>query len=540
MSQNQVKLLLTNANIPLIYEQVGRANISNADAAPRMPGLYSGDFINTDYGQPELIYAENVMPYAKGIYSVGFYQQVAAITGPATTACDQYISLRDASENIRAFVPAAGANYVYNAGTATWASVNPFTFVGSLVTRAYVAGRTFICYEKNRIIEYNVGTGLFTTIALTYPGGITIANVRGIGSASNYLLFFTDFAVYWCSPLNVLEFADINQGAGQSTPLDIKGQITALIATPGGFIVYTARNAIGATFTNNAAAPFVFKEINNAGGVASWERVTPEADEQGHYIYGTNGIQLVGLSRAVTLFPEVTDFLVSGQSESWNASTKTVDLTTVGSVSVKLAFLAGRFLVISYGAGTTYFSYALIYDTMLKRWGKIKLTHVDAFMYSYQSGTGAYTYDTLPGNYSDLVGDYAALGLFFLSVAAPKLGMAFLQNDGTIQVLQSNFNQTNDAGVALFGRIQNRHGIKTTIHDVRLDGIRTTPAVAVNLLSSQSGDERDTVTPMQLTETTGTHRRFSKRVTAENFDVAVEGTFILSALLVGVANGGSR
>lgn len=540
MSTQTVKLIINNANIPLVYEQAGRQTLAFQDASSRMPRDFSGDSINADYGTAEVLYAENVLPYAKGFYSVGYAQQTQAISGGLTVA-DQYIPLRDSLENIKAFIPAAGGNYVYNTATSLWVSTSSFAFIGSLVTRAYVAGRTFICYEKNRIIEYNTGTGLFDTIALTYPPGVTINNVRGIGAASNYLLFFTDFGVYWCSPLNILEFSDINQGAGNQTPADIKGQITAILTVSGGAIIYTARNAIGVTFTNNAAAPFVFKEINNAGGVSNWEHVTPEADETGHYIYGTNGLQLVGLTKAVTLFPEITDFLTGGQVETWNASTKAVDRSnSAGAFTVKLTFLGGRFLCISYGPGTTTFSYALIYDTALKRWGKLKIDHVDAFMYAYAAGTGSYTYDTLTGNYDEYLVDYASLGLFYLAVTPPKQGMAFLQSTGSIFVLQPQFIQTLNSGVMIIGHIQTRHGRKTTMQFVDIDGIKTPNAPVVTLLPSDSGLDRGTPVPMVLYSTTGNQRRYNKRLTAENLDVALEGTFVLSSFVATVSQHGSR
>jgi hypothetical protein len=540
MTTRRVKLAITNADIPVLYQNVSRATIDNQDAQARLPASYSGDPVNADYGTAQLIYAENVLPFAKGLYSVGYAQQTPAAPGPVTT-CDQYIPLRDVNENIRGFIPAKGANFVYNDVTAAWTSTNSFSFLGTLVTRAYVQGRTFICYEKNRIIEYNVGTGLFTTISLTYPAGVSIANVRGIGSAQNYLLFFTDLGIYWSTLGNVLDFATTDQGAGTQTPTDIKGQITAILNVSGGFIVYSARNAVSATYTNNAAAPFSFKEVANCGGVSSWERVTPESDINGHYAWTTNGLQQVNLNIATNVFPEATDFLVGGIMESWDAVNKIVAATEVGTAfTVKLAFLSGRFLAISYGAGTTSFSHALIYDTALKRWGKVKITHTDCFMFAYTSGTGAYTYDTLPGTYDALVGDYAALGLFFLAVTAPKQGMAFLQADGKIYVLVSNQTHSGDTGVAVFGRIAQSHGRKTTMQEVTLDGVKGTPAPVVTLLSGVDGYKRDTVNAMTLLESSNNFYRYAKRITADNHDVAIEGTFAISSALALVSQHGSR
>ena len=540
MAARTVKLLVNNARIPLTYENVSRSTVDNQDTAARLPGFYAGDNANADFGAVELIYAENVLPFAKGIYSVGYASQTPAAPGPVTT-CDQYIPLRDVNENIRGFIPARGANFVYNLATNAWVSTNSFAFSGTLVTVAYVNGRTFICYERNRIIEYDVGTGLFTTIALTYPAGLSITNVRGIASAQNYLLFFTEFGIYWCSPLNVLNFSDVDQGAGNQIPTDIKGQITSILNVSGGFIVYTARNAVGATFTNNAATPFVFKEVTNAGGAASGERVSATADETGHYAWTTNGLQFVGLNKAENIFPEVTDFLTGGQIETWNAGTKTVDRTTSGvAFNVKVAFLAGRYLVLSYGAGSTTYDYALVYDTALKRWGKLKFTHVDAFMFAYVAGTGAYTYDTLPGSYDALPGTYDELGLFFLAVTAPKQGIAFLKSSGEVYVLVPNMVHTGDSGVAIFGHIQQSHGDMVTMQAIELDGMKNVPAAVVTLLSSVSGYDRDQANAMVLNRRVGNMVEYNKRITAVNHDVVIEGSFFISAALARVTKHGSR
>lgn len=541
MAVKTVKLLTNAADIPLLYTQTPRQAVDNTDASPRMPNAFYGDLINADFGYPQLVFAENIMPYAKGIFSVSYVSQASPVS-PAVANCDQCISLRDVSENIFAFIPARGSNYVYNPVTAVWNSVNPFVWsTGTLVTRAYVNGRTFVCYEKNRIIEL-VG-GVFVTISLTYPSGYTIASIRGIGSAGNYLLLFTELEVLWCSPLNILDFSNLDAGAGQQIPIDLKGQITALLTVSGGFICYTARNAVGATFTNNGNAPFAFKEIANAGGVATWERVSDSSDAKGHYVWGTNGLQHITLAQADTLHPEVTDFLVGNLVEMWNSTTKQVELATSPSAfAVKVAFLAGRYLVLSYGSGTTDYQFALVHDTSLKRWGKLKIDHADAFMYPYVSGTGAYTYDTLPGYYADLGDtDYAGLGILYLAVTPAKRGIAFLKPTGEIFILSLDFNQLNAPGVAVFGHIQQRHDRKVTIQELVLDGAKNMPAApTVTLLGAVNGYDRDTVTPVTLSDSSAKYHKYNSRVTSENFDIAVEGNIVLSTALAKIMLHGSR
>ena len=541
MAAKPIRLITNAASFPFVYSYTGRTTLSMEDLAPRLPAAFYGDSANSDYSVPQLIYCENVLPYAKGLFSVGYTKFASAIS-PATVLCDQAIPLRDAAENQFTFVPALGANYVYNPSTNVWASVNPFTFSGKLVTRAYVNGRTFICYEKNRIIEYNSGAGTFTTISLTFPAGLTITNVRGIFHASNYLCLFTDISIYWCSPLNLLDFATIDQGAGQQTPIDIEGQITGVLPCAGGFIIYTTKNAIGATFTNNGNAPFVYKKIKNAGGVAGWERITPEADDGDHYIFGTNGLQKVALSGSLSLFPDATDFLVGGQYETWDPTAKKVVLTsTNASFSTKLAFVAGRYLVISYSSGSTTYGAALIYDTILKRWGKLNIDHVDVYMYTYPIGSAVYTYDTLPG-YWDGFGDatYDSWGIVQLNVTPAKQGISFLKANGEIWALNPNFNAVGNSGLVIFGHIEQMHARLVTILSAEFEGLQASPAPVVSLLSSTDGYSRNAATQMQYSTSSADVMQFHSTATAKNFDLVLEGSFVLSTAMIRVMNNGYR
>lgn len=543
MANKTVKLLINEKAFPMLYSQAGRPTVDMEDIAPRMPGNFYGNSVNADFGSPQLIFCENVLPFAKGLYSVGYVQQVADIS-PAFSQCDQFITLRDASENLFGFIPARGANYVLNQATGLWSSVSTLTFTEDLVTRAYVNGRTFVCYSKTRIIEYNSGTGLFTTIALTYPAGLDITKVRGIGASSNYLLLFTDLTIYWCSPLDILNFADIDAGAGNQVPIDIQGMITSIMPISGGFIVYTGRNAVGATFTNNAQGPFIFRGITNCGGVSSWEKVTPAADNVGHYIWSSAGLQLVNLNTAQDIFPQVTDFLVAKQIERWNSTSKTVDTSTMTTaLSVKMTFVANRFLVISYGLVPNSYEYALVYDTALERWGKLKINHVDVFDYPYSSGGGSpFTYDTLKGYYSDLVLDYFGLGIFSIAVTPASAGIAFLTNTGSIQILQTDYQQTSAPGVAIFGHIQQRHRYMITPINIAFDGLKDSPTPAVNVLKSSTGYVRDGVVAAYYdgSESFSDYKLYKVRTTARNFDIAVEGTFVLSSVLTNIVQNGYR
>lgn len=522
------------------YEHVGRSVTDPVDFNNRMPAAFFGSTENAEFAVPQIVYCENVMPYAKGIFSVGF----GIITNPVTPAddtFDQAIVLRDEFENQATFSPALGKNYVLNPETGIWTSVDPFNFsAGSLVTRAYVNGRSFICYERTKILEYVAGT--LVPVSLTFPVGTVITDVRGIGYASNYLLLFTDLAVYWCSPLNIFDFADLDQGAGQSIPTDIRGSITALLPCGGGFIAYTARNAVAAKYTNNGISPFAFKEIANAGGVASFEQVTADSSDAAHYIWGTNGLQQVALDGSTIIHPQMSDYLVGGMRSTWNSVTKQVVTESIaGAYTVKLSFLTGRYLVISYGELRNSFDGCFVLDVPMQRWGKLIIKHVDAFIYAYPTLSKDYDYDDLVGYYSDFYQDsYQDLSIVKTITIPPKVGLSFLKSTGQIDTVNLAFNQPDSNGVAILGRIQQRHSKNVTFQDVTIDGLRDTPTPTVSLLGSYKGDVRDFVAPMQLVEVTGSYKKYSARVTACNFDVAIEGNFQTSSILLNVMNHGYR
>ena len=539
MAAKTIQIPINAASFPFIHAQASRTVAESTDLAPRMPGAFYGSITNAEFSVPQLIYCENVMPAAAKLFSVGYGTQVDSIT-PAVTDFDQVIILRDVNERQFVFSPGGGKNYLLDPNTNTWSSLSPFTFTQTLVTHAYVNGRTFVCYEKTKILEYDSGTGLLNTVTLTLPGGVTISDIRGIGGASNYLLLFTDLTVYWSTPANVLDFANVDQGAGQQTPTDVKGQITALMACPGGFIVYTARNAVGATFTNNAAAPFIFREIGNAGGIPTWERCTTSIDgPAGHYVFGTAGLQKVTLAGAETLHPEATDFLTGNQYEVWNSVTKSVDLSVVStSFSVKMAFLTNRYLVISYGVKRFEFDDALVLDTALNRWGRLHITHTDCFMYAYPTMSGSYFYSELPGLYTDL-GEltYEELDTPVILDSPPKRGIAFLGSNGQVRILATDFAQSSASGVAIFGRLQQNRQRLTTLTGLEVDGIRSG---SVTLLPSETGLSRDAAVAMTLAEKVGDYARYEALETAKNFHIAVEGAFLLSNLQARVMNHGYR
>jgi len=535
------KLLLNAAAFPWLYEQAGLSVMQSNDLAPRMPGSFYGAKENQDLAVPQLIFAENVLPIAKGLTSCNF-TAISPGPGGGLTVADQGIVLRNTQEQRRLFVPADGANYVYNAETNAWASKSPFAFSGSLVTRAYVNGRTFVCYEKTKIVEYDFAGDVLNTIALTFPVGKTIADVRGIGSAGNYLLFFTDIEVYWCSPLNILDFSDLNSGAGNQTPNAIQGQIVAILPISKGAIIYTTKLAVSVQLTNNSQSPFVFDQINSAGGVANWEKVAADASEGFQYAFTTAGLQKISLGGAETIFADVTDFLVGGRFEFWDSVSQMVTSQDAGGpFIVKLTYLVNRYVIISYGMSRYEFQYALVYDTALQRWGKVKITHADVCEYPYPTTFGPVNYDQIYLPWADY-GDttYDEFGVSTSLATPAKRGIAFMQRDGTLNLLNTDFTVSGSTSVLILGHFQDHREYNLTITHLKLNALKGSAVPKVLVLSSDDGHTRDTVTEMDLVKNTGQVYDFDTRVTGLNHDIVILGSFVLSSGLLNGVNHGRR
>ena len=546
MATQKFKLAVNNAKFPFLYSRAGRSVVQpGLDVAPRTSVGFVGGPESYDYNMVAIIYAENVLPMAEGVFSVGKQDALPAYSAPVVNF-DQLITLRDSSERSFLFSPARGQNYLWNDTTKIWATHNTFAWsaVRSLVTRAYVNGRTFILYEGDRLIEWNASTSSFDTLTLTLPAGYTMANIRSCLGASNYLILLTDVEVLWSSALNILDFADPIGKAGKQTPIDLKGQLTCGVPISGGFVVYTDRNAVGAFFTNNPDLPFSFREIQGSGGVATYEQVTSEANQAQHYTYGSSGIQLVTLQSAVPILPDCADFLSSHDYETWDTgSGQVVFSVLLGALDVKLQYLANRYLVVSYGKISGQFTYALFYDEALKRWGKIRCDHIDVTVLptSIAAALDLRIFElTSPiSRYEmaiqDLVSAYAA-------VLPLRAGFAFLQNTGLVKALVADTSVATEGGVVILGHVQVARSRLITHQRFVADGLEPAPVPKVRLLTSSSGNghARDGIFTPTLFAERPTQRSYVGRVTCENFDIAIEGKFALTSGIVETTVHGSR
>lgn len=550
MAVQRFKVSLNNARYPMSAGKAQRAVfVPGLDSAPRTPRIFMGKDENVDYDMAQVIYAENVMPVTEGVRSVGYRPLIAA---SGFSDFDQVITLRDELENTVLFAPAKGRNYIHNTETGWQPNELASVPVGTnaRVTYAYVDGKTFVCYAGLDILSWD------STAQTLTPAGATIANlpfdmedVYGISSANGFLIVWSGLSVAWApfggAAFDFTPYANgAFTGAGNQIPEEVKGPIQAILQVAGGFIIFTTRNAIGAHYhSQNLASPWVFREIAGAGGLRSYEQATVESNLGGVTAYTTAGFQNINLNSSQHRHPDISDF-ITGRGFDFYEAGRIESATSGTDLHVKVTVIGQRYVALSYGFVQGLFSFALIWDLALERWGRLRQRHVDLFYYIQPQESGDVTYgqlldvtydrlDQLELNYSDLDGLGAADG-----ATNARHSLAFLKEDGEViaAIWSDDIRDSEDPAVAIIGRIQLSRSRRTQFQRAELEGL-TSGRVYIQ----PSYDGRTLAPTEQLYDITSAEdlRVVGGLYDCINFNLVIEGTFALSTIILEATTSGS-
>lgn len=550
----RAKLAINNAVIPWLSAHAQRATINpQLDAALRTPRVFMGKDDNADYNLANVLFAENVMPAVHGIKSLGF---VDAATPHVTGDFDTIFPLRDADENVVLFSPAHGQNFIYDATADTWAGRTHVAIYGdppdtgdpttARVTYAYVDGKTFVCYGRLKRTTNDMSIMQWDSAGKTLiPAGSIITNlpfavgeIDGIASSSGYLLVWSGLTVAWAffngTAFDYASYTNGNfTGSGSQIPEDIQGPITSIVGMPGGFIIFTARNAISASYhAQTISAPWVFKEIPDAGGLESYEQATVEGSVGKVTAYTSAGIQSITLNSASHEHPGLADFITNHRTEEYDFTEHQLVPGALGlDCFVKITSIGNRYVVVSYGYYPGVYSYALIYDVALERWGKIRLRHRDCFSYTYQAAEGDLTYAALLDvTYETLDAvPYNELGATNSVITPAQRALAFLTERGGIKLASWSARSEEDAAVAIIGRVQLSRSKHVQLNRVELDGFKQGEVL---IQSSENGRDISGVWTTTPVEQSSDYLMAGCLVDCKNFNIVVEGSFELSSVIV--------
>jgi hypothetical protein len=533
MAQIPLRINLAASRFPFSSSFFGRSVIvpgydENFDRQLLQQGQNEGD---KDKGIPQAYYMHNVMPTEHGYESIGYDSRVAGI--PGDTNFDSIRELKDPSDNRFHYSFAGGRNRFLDGLGGGWTSVSPFpagTFSGvPLITTCILRNTQYMYFEKFGC--YIVTTNPFALTPVTLAG-LVPSNIRGIAASNGYMIAWDNSTVYWSNAALETDFVpSLLTGAGSGGVGDSRGRIVVCISLINGFNIYTTQNVVGATYSGNLRYPFILKEVGNSAGVNNIEQISFAENAPFHYAMTSGGIQKVDKVLAQSYLPELSDFFGMKIFEDFDEVALAFTITYPSSlVNTKLVLVAERYLILSYGVGPGSFTHAIIYDMLIKRWGKVKITHVAALEYIPANFYGTRTYAQLLGNtYAGLFGtSYTNLSIQQSTAGILKGNIGFLQQDGTIQTINFDLGSLTHNGVICLGKYQFQRQRKLTLQSAEFENIVVNAAnFSVYVLTSDNGKTFRAALAMvqDLVNSSGEYRKYWTRSTGLNHTILLKGAF---------------
>lgn len=511
MSQITYRANLSAKVFPFISEYFGRSIIVPGPDQNFSRQLTSNEDPDKDKGIPQVYYCHNVMPVGDGFQSVGYTEPIAAVSPTENHFINQFILRADTGSEVYFSSTEDGRNFVLPFGATFWTQINtiPGT-AGKQVTIAFVNGQTYIYFASIGCFYYDAGLVQLVAVSLA---GLTAADILGIVSSAGYMIAWSTAEVAWSSTIDPTDFVpSLITGAGGGSVETAKGRITVCTANSLGFIVYTVENAVAMLYSGNARYPFNAREIVNAGGLANLALVGYGADAGDAYAYTTSGVQIVATNGAKTVLSDVTDFLAGKYFEDFNVSTLAFTRTSLTNPMKKaLSIVANRYVVFS--CGIFEFTHALIYDTVQKRFGKLKITHASCFEWKLLTPEVNET---------------------------PRESIGFLKNNGSISVVDFSFTSSTSSGVMLLGKYQYARSRLLTLDQVDVENVRQEDSFKLyNEYSVDGKNITDTVAGY-LANDTGKLRSFNFRQTGINHTLVFVGGFYVTSLVLKFHINGKR
>ena len=502
MAQIKYRGNLSAKWFPFISEWFGRSVIVQANDQNFNRQVTSDQDLDKDRGIPQVYYCHNVMPSAEGLQSVGYQNPVYG----NMSGMNNIVTLRATNGSSVLFArDGAGNSYVCAYGAVVWTQITSAPGTSAVkYTVATVNGQSYIMYS-------GIGLYTYTGGALVHVGfnGLTEASVLGICSAYGYMIAYSATTVAWSSTVvdpvvtDPIDFTPSQiTGAGGGAVQAVKGAIALCIPHFLGFIIYTNVNAVAAVYSGNVNYPFNFREIVGSGGMSNPNFVDYDPNSGNHYAYTTSGIQIVSVSATQTVMPEATDFLAGSYFEDFNEQTLQFTRTKLTATMQKnVTVVADRYLVLSYGM--TSLTHALVYDTIMKRYGKLKVPHASCFEYRV----------TTPE-----------------TIENPRASLAFMQDSGAIVVVDFSYASSVGDGVVVLGKYQFEREHLLQLQDVNLENVRTGNNFQIYDMPTMDGKTFLPLIAGTQVINSSSYIRYNVHTTAVNHSLLMVGNFFLTSI----------
>lgn len=393
MAQNKISLNLSSADFTLSYKFKGPSVIipgADQNYFQATQG-WSGDTVGRGINIPQMAYCENTIPTSEGYRSVAYKYFIDPPEIPGNFT--RVITVFDGEGNSALLgVTADRRLYIVSAYTAgKWQPLALPTgtawFDYSDITSTTVQG--FIAILIKGVGLFSLVVGSSTLVKIT-PTGIDDTLITGICASVGYLIAYDDTTIYWSSTEDPTDFVpSLITGAGSAKPDGAKGKIVLCKEIEQGFIIYCDVSIMSAAYSSNGAIPFIFATLQGGSGIRHPEAVAYDINMSNHFAWTSAGLIGVELHKANVILPQVTDFIASGLTDS------TLNYTAYPTTEfdgrdkeVRLSIVSSRYVFISFGYLTEEVDregripelvQAFVWDTQLKRWGKLNVDHIQIF-----------------------------------------------------------------------------------------------------------------------------------------------------------------
>lgn len=505
MGQIVYRANLNAQSFPFVSEYGGNSIIMKQydQNTIQTAAIQQSNDLDKDLGIPQIYYGHNIMPVAQGIQAI-HYDQLVTTYQFNSTMFNEIFLLRDASENKAYFVHGNdGQNYILTQVTSFWVKINSVGATGVNTTTAYVSGETYIYFAGSGCYKYVFASNTLVPVTLN---GLNLLTILGITSANGYLIAWSSNAIAWSSTIDPTDFVpSLITGAGGGSVEAARGLITYCLPQLLGFIVYTTDNAVAVIYSGNARFPFTFREIVASGGLNDQSLVAFDGNTSNHYAYTTAGLELISMQGATIVFPELTDFISGSYFEDFDETTNIFTTTSLSSIMLKkVTSISDRYLILSYGI--TELTHAIVYDSALKRFGKLKITHRDCFEYKL---------------------------LTPIQTETPKSSIAFLQKDGTVKLLNfsNSLKDSTPVSVLILGKYKFIRTRTIQLDEILLENIKAGDFFSLQVFTSYDGKSVGLISsPTPLDVENKLVRKYGCRVTGENHSLVLKGGFYLVSL----------
>lgn len=533
MAQLTSRFELAASELPLFSDWVGRTILAdeqrqtNIQATPtNLPQVIQ---------KPQLIYAENIIPAVNGYKSVAFDARSGPVPG-SRTVTNIWETQDTLQRNAIIASCSDGTLWLFDEEYPRWLQLNsPAAWNGAPLTFALVSGFSFAFVPGAGLYELDGGTRLLVKQTVT---GITDTLALGICGSFGYLVFYDSTTIYYSSATNPLDHVpSISTGAGSGAIQEARGAIRFIKQNSLGLMIYCEKNVVSAQYSQNIRYPWVFKSVDNSMGVGNADRVSVEDEAGNQYALSIAGMMAMNVKSARQVFPAVTEFLAAKRIETYNRTTHTSSFTAVpDGLLTRIKFIGSRWIVISYGISG--YTQALVYDSALRRWGKLVIDHVAFVELFIDYGASPVRCDEIPGFASTLLIPCDAVYVGGPAQDTDSSMLACIDASGVLRIANLEFLEPADA-LALFGKFQLTRRKKCQVQELEVECVGAADLTAT-VLSAANGKSVSTITPMYKLEAAGDFVHFlsADAPEAENHIVELRGTFHVIGQQVTMSQGG--